>query len=380
MRKSNQDNQKRYVTIGILLLLAAAIGTLRCCQQDPEDISEVKTGQSSTSMLEKPGCSTEGTGTATSRNAFRIDHTHSKGTQQKTYPRKVTEDQREHLINITAQSGRDTATTTTEKSEEPQQEPTAAVEWQVSTTVPSENTPESAGKPTASVSSDRFPHHHLFRLGIRVGAGYSRITGLGNILQSYDVRPQFTMDEKGVIVPRLGLFATWQYHRLGLELGVDYTQFSSKVTEQQLSQEFCEKTTFHYDVVASQLLFRFYVLPQFYMGAGITTVIPFGKRNIDYTNNLSGQVYRQQQELSQDHLRQTLKSRVLFMPTIKIGYTLPHQGLEAALEYSYGVNDLIHTPLPNDYGYQERKNNVHYFGFTIGYSIPLYHRKEEPSK
>lgn len=225
---------------------------------------------------------------------------------------------------------------------------------------------------TASHTGPRytFSHRHLFRLGLRGGAGYSKITGLGSIVESYDVRPTFTMEDRGGIVPRLGVFATWQYRRLGAELGVDYMRLSSKITEHKLPQDVTETTKFHYDFLAPQLMFRFYVFPKIYMGAGISAAIPFGSRHIDFSNDRNGQVYRQQAERTQDHLRESLKARVLFMPSVKLGFADPRSGLEAGIEYGFGLNDLLRTR-SNDYSYQERKNNVQYVSFTIGYSLPL---------
>ena len=184
----------------------------------------------------------------------------------------------------------------------------------------------------------------------------------------------FTMEERGGVVPRIGIFGTWQYRRLGAELGMDYMRFSSKITEHKLPQDVTETTKFHYDFFTPQLMFRFYAFPKFYMGAGISAAIPFGSRHIDFSNDRNGQVYRQQAERTQDHLRETLKARVLFMPTLKLGYVDPRSGLEAGVEYGFGLNDLLRTR-PNDYSYQERMNNVQYFNLTIGYSLPLHRTK-----
>ena len=59
-----------------------------------------------------------------------------------------------------------------------------------------------------------------------------------------------------------------------------------------------------------------------------------------------------------------------FIPTIKIGYVDVKNGLEAGLEYGFGFNDILRTSA-NDYGYQERMNNLQTVSLTIGYSLPL---------
>ena len=225
-------------------------------------------------------------------------------------------------------------------------------------------------KESLSLITYSFPHHHLFRIGLRAGVGYSSISGLSSIIENYDIRPTFTMSERGGINPRIGVFGTWQYRRLGAELGIDYTRIFSKLTEHKIPENVTETTRFHYNFITPQVLLRFYAFPKFYMGAGISAAIPFGSRNIDFTNDRIGEVYRQQAERTQDHLRESVKARVAFIPTIKIGYVDVKNGLEAGLEYGFGFNDMLRTSA-NDYGYQERMNNLQTVSLTIGYSLPL---------
>ena len=75
-------------------------------------------------------------------------------------------------------------------------------------------------KESLSLITYSFPHYHLFRIGLRAGAGYSSISGLSSIIENYDIRPTFTMSERGGMNPRIGIFGTWQYRRLGAELGI----------------------------------------------------------------------------------------------------------------------------------------------------------------
>ena len=225
-------------------------------------------------------------------------------------------------------------------------------------------------KESLSLITYSFPHYHLFRIGLRAGVGYSSISGLSSIIENYDIRPTFTMNERGGVNPRIGVFGTWQYCRLGAELGIDYTRILSKLTEHKIPENVTETTRFHYNFITPQFLLRFYVFPKFYMGAGLSAAIPFGSRNIDFANDRIGEVYRQQAERTQDHLRESVKARVAFIPTIKIGYVDIKNGLEAGLEYGFGFNDMLRTSA-NDYGYQERMNNLQTVSLTIGYSLPL---------
>ena len=230
--------------------------------------------------------------------------------------------------------------------------------------------PSNTERNLSNVQRYSFPHRHLFRAGLRTGIGYSKITELSSIIENHDVRPAFTMSERGSINPRIGIFGTWQYRRLGAELGIDYIRVLSKLTERKIPDKVTETTRFHYNFIAPQVLFRFYAFPKFYMGGGISAAIPFGSRNIDFTNDRIGEVYRQQAERTQDHLRESVKARVAFVPAIKIGYVDIKNGLEAGLEYGFGFNDMLRT-CANDYGYQERANNLQTVSLTIGYSLPL---------
>lgn len=218
---------------------------------------------------------------------------------------------------------------------------------------------------TAEIIRPSFPESH-FRFGPRLGIGYTSITRLGGILESYNVRPHFDMTEKGYVVPRIGLFGEWRYKRLGIELGADYTMFSSTLTKYTPQTDVRETVKFRYDILYTQLLGNVYLTPNIYMGAGVSVAFPFVSRNIDYSTNRNT-FYQQVDNLTRYHLRNSLKKRPQLLPTIHAGYQLDN-GIQFGLEYSYGITDLMET-LPNDYSYNEIKNNTHFVSFTVAYNI-----------
>lgn len=221
---------------------------------------------------------------------------------------------------------------------------------------------------TAKAFRPSFKKSH-FRFGPRLGIGYTSITRLGGILESYSVRPNFDMIEKGHLVPRIGLFGEWRYKRIGVELGADYTMFNTTLKKTTPLTGLVESYKFRYDILYTQLLGNVYLTPYMYMGAGVSVAFPFVSRNIDYTTNRNN-FYQQVDALTRQHLRSSLDRKVQFMPTIKAGYQFVN-GLELSLEYSYGISDFIKT-LANDYGYNERHNNTHFVSFTVGYDIFRY--------
>ena len=218
---------------------------------------------------------------------------------------------------------------------------------------------------TAKTFRPSFKKSH-FRFGPRLGIGYTSITRLGGILESYNVRPHFDMTEKGYIVPRIGFFGEWRYKRIGIELGADYTMFSSTLTKYTPQTDLRETVKFRYDMLYTQLLGNVYLTPNIYMGAGVSVAFPFVSRNIDYLTNRNS-FYQQVDNLTRYHLRNSLKKRPQLLPTIHAGYLLSN-GIQFGLVYSYGITDLIET-LPNDYSYNEIKNNTHFVSFTVAYSI-----------
>ncbi len=367
--KDKSNRKKRYILAGIFLGIATLLGIERCVNDEPESEQRIeqKTADKAPSQSSTPQVSSSLDRTDVQKDSGRSYCVYNK---LGNVPRNVTSINTRRIKK--SSMTRKTACIKHE-TKEPDNEPTnqKTGEHVLDNSMNSQPTiVEEIPKETPSMRTYSFPHHHLFRIGLRVGVGYSSISGLSSIIENYDIRPTFTMNERGGVNPRIGVFGTWQYRRLGAELSIDYTRLSSKLTEYKKPENITETTRFHYNFITPQILLRFYAFPRFYMGAGISAAIPFGSRNIDFTNDRIGEVYRQQAERTQDHLRESVKARVTFIPTIKIGYVDVKNGLEAGLEYGFGFNDILRTSA-NDYGYQERMNNLQTVSLTIGYSLPL---------
>lgn len=395
--KDKSNRKKRYILAGIFLGIAALLGIERCVNDEPEAEQRIeqKKADKAPSPSTTPCDSSSLDKTNMQENSGRSDCVYNKLgnvprhlTSFNTRRIKMSSMKREttngkHSSSeqtILSQSLSTDALPVNDKTairkhemKEPDKESTnqKTGEHVLDNSMNSQpSTVQDNHNEIPSMRTYSFSHHHLFRIGLRAGVGYSSISGLSSIIENYDIRPTFTMSERGGISPRIGVFGTWQYRRLGAELNIDYTRISSKLTEYKKPENTTETTRFHYNFITPQVLLRFYAFPKFYMGAGISAAIPFGSRNIDFTNDRIGEVYRQQAERTQDHLRESVKARVVFIPTIKIGYVDIKNGLEAGLEYGFGFNDMLRTSA-NDYGYQERMNNLQTVNLTIGYSLPI---------
>ena len=395
--KDKSNRKKRYILAGIFLGIAALLGIERCVNDEPESEQSIeqKTADKAPSLSTTPPVSFSLDKTNVQKDSGRSDCVYNKlgnvsrnvtrinarRNKKSSMPREITNGKysssKQAILSPSLSTGvssvNDKTASIKHETKEPDNEPTnqKTGEHVLGNSMNSQpSIVQENPKESLSLITYSFPPHHLFRIGLRAGAGYSSISGLSSIIENYDIRPTFTMSERGGINPRIGIFGTWQYRRLGAELNIDYTRISSKLTEHKIPENVTETTRFHYNFITPQVLLRFYAFPKFYMGAGISAAIPFGSRNIDFTNDRIGEVYRQQAERTQDHLRESVKARVAFIPTIKIGYVDVKNGLEAGLEYGFGFNDMLRTSA-NDYGYQERMNNLQTVSLTIGYSFPL---------
>lgn len=376
--KDKSNRKKRYILAGIFLGIAALLGIERCVNDEPESEQSIeqKTADKVPSLSTTPPVSFSLDKTNVQKDSGRSDCVYNKlenvsrnvtrinarRNKKSSMPREITNGKHSSSEQAILSPSLSTGVSSVNDK---------TGEYVLDSSMNSQpSIVQENPKETPSMRTYSFPHHHLFRIGFRAGVGYSSISGLSSIIENYDIRPTFTMNERGGVNPRIGVFGTWQYRRLGAELSIDYTRLSSKLTEYKKPENITETTRFHYNFITPQILLRFYAFPKFYMGAGISAAIPFGSRNIDFTNDRIGEVYRQQAERTQDHLRESVKARVTFIPTIKIGYVDIKNGLEAGLEYGFGFNDVLRTSA-NDYGYQERMNNLQTVSLTIGYSLPL---------
>ena len=220
-----------------------------------------------------------------------------------------------------------------------------------------------------------FSHKHYYqtRIGIRVGVGYSVIGNLGALVEDGAIRPRYTMEENGALVPSIGVFALWRHDRLGVELAADYTWLSSTLKEHKQIGNIDEKTVFRYHVIMPQVAARLYLMSDLYMGVGVGMSIPLNPGGIDFSSNRAA-MFASVDELTQEHLRETLRARLHVMPLLKIGYSSFKNGIEASLQYGYGFMDLIKTN-ENPYGYHKATNNSHLLLLTVGYTIPLTKQK-----
>ena len=351
---NSTSNTRRNVIRGIvaLIIILIILLCLRLCKHDKE---EVPTPQSTPSA-------------STPQDTIKQDTTtvFPKAWQKVSKPKR----RRKVIAASVLQPAKEVAVQ--EKKKTPQEQPKqqAIIEPEPDDIVIDTAEIIREPKPRRIFSHKRY---YQTRIGIRVGVGYSVIGNLGALVEDGAIRPRYTMEESGALVPSIGVFALWRHDRLGVELAADYTWLSSTLKEHRQIGNIDEKTIFRYHVIMPQVAARLYLLSDLYMGAGVGMSIPLNPGGIDFSSNRAA-LYVSVDKLTQEHLRETFRARLHVMPLLKIGYSSFKNGIEASLQYGYGFMDLIKTN-ENPYGYHKATNNSHLLLLTVGYTIPLTKQK-----
>ena len=356
---NNQRNMRRAVAL-LAIVLALLLCFRLCKRKTTEEPTPPPTEQRVTSTKVAPqhasgGTHPKGSGLRTRRDAGRKGM--KKGTRTEPTERPVEQQPRQ-------QPDQPAEPKVAQQGEPPAEE-----------NVPGEKTrqPKSAREPRKRITV-RYKGHSQSRIGIRAGVGYAVINNLGAMVEEGNIRPRYTLEACGATVPTIGVFALLRRNRLGMELATDYTWLASTLKEHKLAGNVNEETNFRYHVLMPQLAARLYLLGNLYMGVGVGLAIPLNPGGIDFTSDRPA-MFASADELTQAHLRETLRARVQAMPLIKVGYSSFKNGIEAYLQYAYGLTDLIQTK-ENPYGYATARNNSHLFLLTVGYTIPLNKNKQ----
>ena len=167
---------------------------------------------------------------------------------------------------------------------EPKTEQRAELAAEENTPAEKARQPKSAREPRKRITV-RYKGHNQSRIGIRAGVGYAVINNLGAMVEEGNIRPRYTLEERGATDPTIGVFALLRRDRLGMELATDYTWLASTLKEHKLAGNVNEETNFRYHVLMPQLAARLYLLGNLYMGVGVGLAIPLNPGGVDFTSD-----------------------------------------------------------------------------------------------
>lgn len=188
---NSTSNTRRNVIRGIvaLIIILIILLCLRLCKHDKE---EVPTPQPTPSASTPQDTIKQDTTT--------ISPVSTKAWQKVSKPKK----KRKVIAVSVLQPAKEVAVP--EKKETPQEQPKqqAIIEPEPDDIVT--DTAETIREPKPKRV---FSHKHYYqtRIGIRAGMGYSVIGNLGALVEDGAIRPRYTMEEKGALVPSIGVFA-----------------------------------------------------------------------------------------------------------------------------------------------------------------------------
>lgn len=214
--------------------------------------------------------------------------------------------------------------------------------------------------------------HGRLTIGFHVGAGVSSIDNISGMLESGDVRPDYSWKKKNDILPVADLYAEYMRGRIGIIGEVGYYTQGKKLTKNSVRET--EKYTFLYHYASLGIYMRMYCYKGFYIGFGGRYSINMSPRSIQYeTSKFSS--YRFYANQTQTHLRETFSGKSEISPGVLVGCEF-RNGLLLEAAYHFGAKDMISTGT-NKYGYTERKNTTNIFEFKIGYIITIFNYEKE---
>lgn len=212
-------------------------------------------------------------------------------------------------------------------------------------------------------------------LGIRVGAGYSRIGSLTDVLASGDKRPTHTWGSKAYVMPALSLFCQYRIHRVGFEAeGGYYSQGASLLYRNTVPhrEEASYRFVNHY--VGAGLNVKLHLARGFYMGVGGRYGFHVGEQRVDF--DYSGTSAKRMD------VRQDLEEQLAVGDEISAGVSLGWEhvsGFHIEARYMQGLTDILTVNRRsvtgrdiNTDGYADRNCPTSWAALTFGFSVAVF--------
>lgn len=205
-------------------------------------------------------------------------------------------------------------------------------------------------------------------VGMRMGAAWSSISNVPEMMKAEDLRPDYAWDRKMYVLPTVHLFAEYMQGGVSGEFDLGYYSQGdrhTRTTDAGLTEDY--KIAYHY--LFAGVYLKIYCYKGFYVGAGGRVGLNLTPDAVDYSSNRFHN-YQSYDKQRQEHLRETIRGRLDFGPGILMGYEFAF-GLQVEARYHYGAYDMIETR-ENKYGLSEQNNTTNMVELTVGYSITIF--------
>jgi len=203
--------------------------------------------------------------------------------------------------------------------------------------------------------------------GLRLGADYSQITNITNVLVNDENKPMYSLTDNTGYTPTASLFAHYRFKdtQIAIEGSLNYSQISTNIEKISNISSSIEDFNLKYQYLGVGLYTNVYLYRGLLIGVGTGFVFCLNSSSgIDYQSSTGSMAQNLQ---SEEHIRQALKGRANITAGAVLGYEFKF-GLSVHASYLYGLTDLVETGV-NLYKFTECRNNARTLQLTIGWAI-----------
>jgi hypothetical protein len=206
--------------------------------------------------------------------------------------------------------------------------------------------------------------------GLFAGANNSKLDDIENTLIVQGIYTGYSTEEKASYGLTAGCFINWKNDyesKFSIEAEAAYSKRTSEFLYEDI-RELKYTMRFDYNYLDLGVLFKFYPVPNLYLGAGPSVALNLSPDNLSYSSNgdtVDNGVSYDADSVVQSTLRESLGGLDYFMISTGLGYEFSNNIL-IGFRYNFGLSDALETK-ENGFRYSETQNIMHSFNFRIGY-------------
>ena len=213
------------------------------------------------------------------------------------------------------------------------------------------------------------------RLGVRLGGGISKCSGVGDILVPEDYYSNYSFSESFQAVPAGGVFV--HYHKegslFGVEAGMSFYQRASKLTYKD-NMDLNYDVTTRYSHLGIEGMLKCYPWRKGFnirLGGRISSVL--NSDGLDYSSNQEDERFASFQYSTVAETQRIMRDKLTGRPDVAVGGGLgyeigSHWSIDAA--YYYGVTSTIKTET-NTFNWADRNVHSHNIELHVSYLFKL---------
>ncbi|MCK0202726.1 PorT family protein [Ornithobacterium rhinotracheale] len=212
--------------------------------------------------------------------------------------------------------------------------------------------------------------------GAFVGGIYSKMGNLERAIIPDGIYTGYEVEEKGYPSIKMGLFLNWKYPSEKFSIQPEF-YYSHQRTNFEYNDinGLSYNIKFSYHNLNGGFLFKYYVIDNFYVGAGPYLTFNLDKDALEYFSNGEEMarktgVYFEPDIVVQKKLKQSFEGKDYFHVAFELGHEF-NNNLNISIRYQLGLSDVLETQ-ENGYRFRDTRNKVNAFALQIGYRFDFY--------